>query len=94
MKKNILQLARSKGGMTYQNKNKKIKIAFYPDYSAELQCRRDRFRAVKCLLRDKGDGTVYVLIYPAQLCVKHLGTVKLFSTLAEVQSFLKELSNE
>lgn len=87
-KEKILRLARSKSEMIYQNK----KIAFYPDYSAELQRRRDEFRDVKRLLREK--NMEYALIYPAQLRVKHLETVKVFSTPAEAQHFLTELPRE
>ena len=72
--------------MTYENK----KISFYPDYSADLQRRRDGFLGVKRLLREK--EMEYALIYPAQLCVKHLGSVKFFSTPAEAQRFLNEPS--
>lgn len=83
-----LRLARSKGEMTYKNK----RISFYPDYRADLQHRRDDFRDVKNILREK--EVEYVLIFPAQLCIKHLGTVKFFSTPAEVQHFLKDLPSE
>jgi len=87
-KEKVLRLARSKGEMTYENK----KISFYPDYSADLQRRRDEFRDVKRTLREK--EVEYALIYPAQLRIRHLGSVKFFSTPAEVQRFLKELSSE
>lgn len=87
-KEKVLRLARSKGEMTYENK----KISFYPDYSADLQRRRDEFLDVKRVLREK--EVEYALIYPAQLRIKHLGSVKFFSTPAEAQRFLKELSSE
>ena len=48
-KEKVLRLARSKGEMTYENK----KISFYPDYSADLQRRRDEFLDVKRMLREK-----------------------------------------
>ena len=64
------------------------RILFYPDYSANLQRRRD----VKQTLREK--VVEYALIYPAQLHIKHLGTVKFFSIPAQVQRFLKELPSE
>ncbi|CAM4652658.1 unnamed protein product [Leuciscus chuanchicus] len=86
-KEKALRLARSKGEMTYENK----RISFYPDYSAELQRRRDEFRDVKKILREK--EMEYALIYPAQLRIKHQGTVKFFATPAEVQRFLKDLPN-
>lgn len=87
-KEKILRLARSKGEMMFQNK----KIAFYPDYSAELQRRRDGFRDVKRILREKEMD--YALIYPAQLRIKHMGSIKFFSTPAEAQKFLTELLSE
>lgn len=87
-KEKVLRLARSKGEMTYRNK----KISFYPDYSADLQRRRDEFRDVKRMLREK--EVEHMLIYPAQLCIKHLGSIKFFSTPAEAQHFLKELPSE
>lgn len=87
-KEKTLRLARSKGELTYENK----RITFYPDYSADLQRRRDEFRDVKRILREK--GVEYALIYPAQLRIKYLETVKFFSTPAEVQRFLKDIPSE
>jgi len=87
-KEKTLRLARSKGDLTYENK----RISFYPDYSADLQRRRDEFRDVKRTLREK--GVEYALIFPAQLRIKHLDTIKFFSTPAEVQCFLKALPSE
>lgn len=87
-KEKVLRLARSNGDMIYENK----KISFYPDYSADLQRRRDEYRDVKRMLREK--EVEYALMYPAQLRVKHQGSVKFFSTPAEAQRFLKELSSE
>uniref|UniRef100_A0A3B4T4C2 L1 transposable element RRM domain-containing protein n=1 Tax=Seriola dumerili TaxID=41447 RepID=A0A3B4T4C2_SERDU len=81
----VLCLARNKGEMTYENK----KISFYPDYSADLQRRRGAFLDVKRMLREK--EVEYALIYPAQLRIKHLGSVKFFPTPVEVQRFLKDL---
>lgn len=85
-KEKVLQLARSKGEIIYKNK----KISFYPDYSADLQRRRHGFTGVKRMLREK--QVDYALLYPAQLHIKHKGGYKFFSTQAEAQSFLKELS--
>ena len=87
-KENLLRLARSKGEMTYESK----KISFYPDYSTNLQRRRDEFLDVKRMLRDK--EMEYALIYPAQLRNKHQGPVKLFTTPAKAQRVLKELPSE
>uniref|UniRef100_A0A3B4X586 L1 transposable element RRM domain-containing protein n=1 Tax=Seriola lalandi dorsalis TaxID=1841481 RepID=A0A3B4X586_SERLL len=87
-KEKVLRLARCKGEMTYENK----KISFYPDYSADLQQRRDAFLDVKRMLREK--EVEYALIYPAQLRIKHQGSVKFFSTPAEAQRFLKDLPSE
>ncbi|KAJ8004314.1 hypothetical protein DPEC_G00157840 [Dallia pectoralis] len=81
-KEKALRLARSKGEMTHENKS----ISFYPDYSADLQRRRDEFRDVKRALQKEVE---YALIFPVQLRVKHLGIVRFFSTPAEVQRFLK-----
>lgn len=87
-KEKILCLARNKGEMTFENK----RISFYPDYSADLQWRRDEFLSVKRMLRER--ELEYVLLYPAQLGMKHRRSVKVFSTPAEAQSFLKELPSE
>ena len=57
-KEKVLRLARSKGG-----------ISFYPDYSADLQWRRDGFLGVKRML-----------LWPAQLRVK-TGDLSRFSPL-------------
>lgn len=86
VKEKVLRLARSKGEIIYENK----KISLYPDYSADLQRRRDEFRDVKRTLREK--ELEYALLYPAQLRIKHLGSFKFFSTAAEAQRFVKELS--
>lgn len=87
-KEKVLRLARSKGEMSYENK----KISFYPDYSADLQRRRDEFLDVKRMLREK--EMEYALIYPARLRIKHQGSIKFFATPAEVQRFMKELPSE
>ena len=86
-KEKVLRLARSKGEgeMIYENK----KISFSPDYSAELQRRRDEFHDVKRMLREK--EMEYALIYLAKLHINYQGSVKFFSTPAEVQLFLKDL---
>uniref|UniRef100_A0A3Q1G7Q7 L1 transposable element RRM domain-containing protein n=1 Tax=Acanthochromis polyacanthus TaxID=80966 RepID=A0A3Q1G7Q7_9TELE len=87
-KEKVLRLARSKGEIMYENK----KISFYPDYSADLQRRRDEFLQVKRLLREK--EVECALIYPAKLRIKHQGNIKFFSTPAEVQKFVEELPGE
>uniref|UniRef100_A0A669E390 L1 transposable element RRM domain-containing protein n=1 Tax=Oreochromis niloticus TaxID=8128 RepID=A0A669E390_ORENI len=86
-KEKVLRLARSRGEMTYENR----KISFFPDYSADLQRRRDEFRDVKQRLREK--EIEYALMYPAQLRVRHQGSIKIFSTPAEAQRYLKDLPN-
>ena len=87
-KEKVLRLARSKGEMSYKNK----KISFYPDYSADMQRRRDEFLDVKRMLREK--EMEYALIYPARLRIKHQGSIKFFTTPAEAQRFMKELPSE
>uniref|UniRef100_A0A3Q2W1E0 L1 transposable element RRM domain-containing protein n=1 Tax=Haplochromis burtoni TaxID=8153 RepID=A0A3Q2W1E0_HAPBU len=87
-KEKVLRLARSKGEMTYENK----KISFFPDYSADLQRRRDEFRDVKQRLREK--EIEYALMYPAQLRIRHQGSIKIFPTPAEAQRYLKDLPSE
>uniref|UniRef100_A0A3P9AVZ3 L1 transposable element RRM domain-containing protein n=1 Tax=Maylandia zebra TaxID=106582 RepID=A0A3P9AVZ3_9CICH len=87
-KEKVLRLARSKGEMTYENK----KISFFPDYSADLQCRRDKFRDMKQRLREK--EIEYALMYAAQLRIRHQGSIKIFPTPAEAQRYLKDLPSE
>lgn len=87
-KEKVLRLARSKGETTYENK----KISFFPDYSIDLQRRRDEFRDVKQRLREK--EIEYALMYPAQLRVRHQGSIKIFPTPAEAQRYLKDFLSE
>uniref|UniRef100_A0A3P9BGG8 L1 transposable element RRM domain-containing protein n=1 Tax=Maylandia zebra TaxID=106582 RepID=A0A3P9BGG8_9CICH len=87
-KEKVLRLARSRGEMTYENK----KISFFPDYSVDLQRRRDEFRDVKQRLREK--EIEYALMYPAQLRIRHQGSIKIFPTPAEAQRYLKDLPSE
>ena len=84
-KEKVLRLAREKGDIFLDNK----KISFYPDYSAELQRKREGFGGVKKKLREKNID--YALFYPAKLRIRHQGSVRFFSSPADVQSFLTEL---
>uniref|UniRef100_A0A667X2L4 L1 transposable element RRM domain-containing protein n=1 Tax=Myripristis murdjan TaxID=586833 RepID=A0A667X2L4_9TELE len=84
-KEKVLRLAREKGDILLDNK----RISFYPDYSAELQRKRDEFNGVKKNLREKNID--YALFYPSKLRIRHQGTVRFFSSPAEVQNYLSEL---
>lgn len=87
-KEKVLRLARNKGEITYDNN----RIYFFPDYSMELQRRRDDFLTIKRKLREK--DVEYALLYPAKLRVKYNGSVKFFSSPVEAEGFLKELVTE
>ncbi|KAG7510655.1 hypothetical protein JOB18_027576 [Solea senegalensis] len=96
MEKLITHLKDKTDDLENRSRRSNIRIINVPeqaeDYNVDLQRRRDEFRNVKRTLREM--EVEYALIYPAQLRVKHLGSVKFFSTPAEAQRFLKDLPSE
>uniref|UniRef100_H2ZTJ7 L1 transposable element RRM domain-containing protein n=1 Tax=Latimeria chalumnae TaxID=7897 RepID=H2ZTJ7_LATCH len=80
----LLRLARNKS----QIKWKDHRISLFPDWSRDLQLKRQRFWEVRRLLREK--NIKYGLFYPAILKVTYNGETLSFMDPGEVKKFLAQ----
>lgn len=75
-------MAREKGNIPVGN----IKVAIFPDFSSEVQRRRQSFMEAKCRLQNK--HFKYSMLFPARLKIEHDGHALFFEDLEEVISWL------
>uniref|UniRef100_H2ZUV6 L1 transposable element RRM domain-containing protein n=1 Tax=Latimeria chalumnae TaxID=7897 RepID=H2ZUV6_LATCH len=80
----LLKAARDKG----QLKWKQHRVYLFPDWSRDLQAKRQRFWEVRKLLREK--GVRYGLFYPAILKITYWGETQSFTDPDEVKKFLTQ----
>lgn len=73
-----LRLAREKGNIPFGN----VKVAIFPDFSAEVQRRRQSFMEAKRQLRNH--HLKYSMLFPARLRVEEDGWVLFFEDPEEV----------
>lgn len=78
-----LRLAREKGNIPVGN----VKVAIFPDFSAEVQRRRQGFMEAKRRLRIQ--HLKYAMLFPARLRVEQEGRALFFKDLEEVINWIE-----
>uniref|UniRef100_H2ZTN0 L1 transposable element RRM domain-containing protein n=1 Tax=Latimeria chalumnae TaxID=7897 RepID=H2ZTN0_LATCH len=80
----LLRVAKNKGQLKWEQH----RISLFPDWSRELQAKRQRFWEVRKMLCEK--GVKYGLFYPAVLKVTHRGETQSFTDPGEVKKFISQ----
>lgn len=78
----ILRLARERGVVHYNG----TKVSFYPDFSAEVQCKRAKFAEVKKRLQRI--QVIYAMQYPAKLRITARGQSTFFESASDAAAWL------